>query len=68
MIYEDDSHLIDDESILREKMEVYRNQALDKLTEIEKCAIFEEFDQFKYLYIEEITEEMAVNHMRELYE
>jgi len=68
MIYEDDSHLIDDESIIREKMDAYRERIINRLSPLERLAILDDYKEFKKLYIEELCEEMAQNHFTGIYE
>ncbi len=62
MIYQDDSHLIEDDNDFMDIFERYFRSGSSKLDELEELALTGNFKEFKFKYIENKCEEMAESY------
>lgn len=49
----------EERAFFEKNMESIREKVLDNLSPIEKCALFEEYNEFCYLYRQELEEQAA---------
>ncbi len=59
MIPLDDSHLREDNTMLLNYMDIVKEQAMQKLTNLEMAALLNDFEEFQIRYREEIEEANA---------